>query len=225
MKNSNKVSAALLLKKECSLTASILSYLFIAFAVMTLIPGYPILVGSFFVCLGLFQSYQAGRENNDILYTVLLPVSKADAVRAKYLFAVMIELSAFALCLVFTIIRMTLWKSAPVFVNNAMMNANGAYLGYVLLVFALFNAIFIRGYFKTAYYFSKPFIGFIVFSFLLVMIVEALHHFPGLQWLNSCDAMGDYRHWLIFALCVVIYAAATVLSCKAAQKSFEKIDL
>lgn len=66
-----------LLTKELRLTATILSYLFILFAVMTLIPGYPILVGAFFICLGIFYSFQLGRENNDILFTVLLPVKKA----------------------------------------------------------------------------------------------------------------------------------------------------
>ena len=75
-----------LLRKEIKLAASPLSYLFIGFGLMAFIPGYPILVGSFFVCLGLFQSFQAAREANDILYTVLLPVAKGDVVRAKYAF-------------------------------------------------------------------------------------------------------------------------------------------
>ena len=65
-----------LLIKELRLPTSILSWLFLAFAAMTLIPGYPILLGSFFVCLGIFQSFQTIRENNDVLYTVLLPVER-----------------------------------------------------------------------------------------------------------------------------------------------------
>ena len=37
-----------LIKKEFKLSAHILSYVFIAFGLMTFIPGYPILVGVFF---------------------------------------------------------------------------------------------------------------------------------------------------------------------------------
>lgn len=43
---------------------------------MTMVPGYPILVGAFFVCFGVFQSFQNACVNNDILYTVLLPVKR-----------------------------------------------------------------------------------------------------------------------------------------------------
>ena len=43
-----------LLRKELKLSASPLSYLFIAFGLMTLLPGYPILVGAFFISFGIF---------------------------------------------------------------------------------------------------------------------------------------------------------------------------
>ena len=64
-----------ILRKEMRLSASILSYLFILFGFMFLIPGYPILCGAFFVSLGLFQSFQSAREANDIVFSVLLPIA------------------------------------------------------------------------------------------------------------------------------------------------------
>lgn len=97
-----------LLKKEMKLAASPLSYIFIAVGLMAFLPGYPILVGSFFVCLGLFQSFQCMREANDITYTALLPVAKGDIVRAKYVFCIMIELCYFFLTSVPVLVRMTI---------------------------------------------------------------------------------------------------------------------
>ena len=123
MKNSRK-----LLGKEIKLAASPLAWLFISFALMAFIPGYPILVGAFFICFGIFQCFQSGRENNDILYTVLLPVSKTDAVKAKYRFAVMIQMIAFGITSVITMLRMTLMTKAAPYVTNPMMNANQAFL-------------------------------------------------------------------------------------------------
>jgi len=87
-----------LLKKELRLTAAPITYFFLAFALMTLIPGYPILVGGFFITLGIFYTFQMARESNDILYTALLPCKKQDVVRAKYTFCVLIELLGWLLC-------------------------------------------------------------------------------------------------------------------------------
>ena len=220
MKNSRK-----LLGKEIKLAASPLSWLFTAFALMTLIPGYPILVGSFFVCLGLFQSFQSSRENNDILYTVLLPVSKTDAVKAKYRFVVLIQMIAFAISAVITLLRLTLMTKATPYVTNPMMNANQAFLAYMLVIFALFNWLFLCGFFKTAYKFGASFILFIVVSFIVVIIGEVLHHIPGLTFLNATAPLTDPVMWGILGAAAVIYLIATLLSCKVAMKRFERVDM
>jgi len=64
------------LRKEMRLSASVLSYLFILFGLMFFLPGYPILCGTFFVSLGLFQSFQTAREANDFVFSALLPIAK-----------------------------------------------------------------------------------------------------------------------------------------------------
>ena len=84
-----------LLFKELHLSTPLLTFLFLAFSLMTFIPGYPILMGVFFVCFGIFQSYQFGREDNDILYTVLLPIKKSDAVGAKFASAAVLQMVSF----------------------------------------------------------------------------------------------------------------------------------
>ena len=86
-----------LIYKELRLATPLLTFLFLAFSLMTFIPGYPILCGAFFMSFGIFQAYQLGREDNDILYSVLLPVSKRDVVKGKYLSAVILQLAGFAL--------------------------------------------------------------------------------------------------------------------------------
>ena len=70
-----------ILLKEVKLSASLLSFLFIPFGLMFLLPGYPILCGVFFVTLGIFQSFQNAREANDMVFSALLPISKRDVVK------------------------------------------------------------------------------------------------------------------------------------------------
>lgn len=178
-----------LLKKELRLTAAPITYFFLTFALMTLIPGYPILVGGFFITLGIFYTFQMARESNDILYTALLPCKKQDVVRAKYTFCVLIEL-----------------------------------LGWLLILFALFNSVFLGGFFRTAYGLGKPFILYSIAGFAVICLAEALHHFPGMAAMNS-QTEGFGMQLIVLAAGVLLFVGMTALSCRKAQKNFEWIDL
>ena len=153
------------LRKEMRLSASILSYLFILFGLMFLLPGYPVLCGAFFVMLGIFQSFQTAREANDIVFSVLLPIAKRDIVKGKYLFVCLIEGCAFLLMTLSVLLRMTVFAQSEVYRANALMNANFFALGMACVIFGLFNLIFVGGFFRTAYRFARPFVTFI-FIFL-----------------------------------------------------------
>ena len=210
--------------KEMKLSANPLTYLFIAFSAMTMIPSYPILVGSFFICLGIFHTYQQIREYDDVTYTVMLPVKKQDIVTAKYLFVLFIELTAFILCTLLTIIRMKILGTAVPYATNQLMNANMAYLGYTMIVFAVFNSIFLAGFFKTTYKIGKPFFIFCVVSFIIIIMGEILHHIPDLESLNNPSNL-SMPQVVIFAIGIVVFMLCTWLSYQKAVKDFEGIDL
>jgi len=214
-----------LLYKELRLATPLITFCFLGFTVMTFIPGYPILCGAFFVCFGLFQSYQLGREDHDILYTVLLPVKKADVVKAKYGMAVALEMAAFGLFTLFTAIRMIFLAENEVYRANALMGANGVFLAFVLLIFGAFNVIFIGGFFKTAHAYGKPFVLFVIANFGLIALAETLHHLPGLGWMNALDFSGAGQQLPILLAAGAGYGAATAVSCKVSQKRFEKLEV
>jgi hypothetical protein len=214
-----------LLIKEMRLSASILSYIFIVFGVMFLIPAYPILCGVFFSCLGIFQSFQNAREANDLVFSALLPVSKQDVARGKVYFSCVIELCTLALMAIVTIIRMTVLADAQVYRGNALMNANPFALGVAFLMFGLFNLIFIAGFFKTSYKFAKPFVTYIVVTFLVIGIAETLHHIPGLEALNAFGFTHLPLQMGLLVAGVVCYITLTGLALKSSSASFEKTDL
>ncbi|MBQ9663820.1 MAG: ABC-2 transporter permease [Oscillospiraceae bacterium] len=216
---------SIILKKEMRLSALLLTYLFIGFAVMTLVPGYPILCGAFFITLGIFQSFQSAREANDIIYSALLPIAKKDVVKGKYQFVMLIELCSFIIMVVLTFVRMTVLKDSAVYRQNALMNANPFYLGMVLLIFGLFNVVFVGGFFRTAYKIGKPFITHIIVTFLVIFIAEALHHFPGLEVLNAFGFDHFVLQISLLIIGVLFYGVLTFLSYKKACADFEKIDL
>ena len=213
------------MRKEMKLSASLLSYLFILFGLMFFLPGYPILCGAFFTTLGIYQGFQYAREANDIVFSALLPISKKDVVRGKYLFVCFIEACSAVLMLLVALIRMTAFADSVVYRMNALMNANLFAVGGALLIFGLFNAVFLGGFFKTAYKLGKPFIAYIVVGFLTVGILEALHHVPGLEAVNAFgfDHIGLQVALLFAGLAAFIIM--TLLSYRCACRRFERIDL
>jgi len=214
-----------LLRKEIKLSSNPVTFFFILFGVMAMIPGYPILVGAFFTCMGIFQSLQSSRENNDILYTVLLPVSKSDAVKSKFIFTCFIQLSSFILSLILTLLRMTKFKDSEVYTQNVMMNANQFYLAFLLIVFGLFNLIFLRTFFKTAYKQGKGFIVFSIVSCIVIAVAEAMHHIPGLIFLNYTDTMKNSTLWLILLGGFCLYLVMTLLAERSSEKLFDSVDM
>ncbi len=214
-----------ILRKELKLSASMLSFLFIAFGLMFFIPGYPILCGVFFVTLGIFQSFQSARESNDIVFSVLLPIAKKDVVKGKFLFVCFIEGCGLVLMAAAVLIRMFVLSGSVVYRANALMNANLFALGCAFLIFGLFNWSFVCGFFKTAYKFARPFVTYIIAAFLLVGVAEALHHFPGLAPLNAFGTDHIGLQLILLLAGIAAYIVMTLLSCRAACRSFEKIDL
>ena len=214
-----------LLMKELKLSASPLTYLFILFGFMFLIPGYPILCSAFFVTLGIFYSFQSAREANDIVYSALLPIAKKDVVKAKYIFVCVIEACAFLLMALSALLRMTVLSGSAAYRENALMNANPFALGCALVLFGLFNWIFVAGFFKTAYKFGRPFVLYAIACFLAMTAAEAAHHIPGLEALNAFG----FEHPALqgASLCggLVLYALMTLTACGLASRRFEMIDL
>ena len=211
--------------KEMKLSASVLAYLFIAFGLMFFLPGYPVLCGVFFVTLGLFQSFQAAREANDIVFSVLLPIAKKDVVRGKYLFVCMIEGCALILMAAAVILRMTVLSDASPYRNNALMNANLFALGAAFLIFGLFNLIFVGGFFKTAYRLGRPFVIYIIIAFSAVFVFEALHHIPGLGRVNAFGSDHIGLQLISLLTGAALYVLLTLISYHKACIDFENIDL
>ena len=214
-----------IMRKEMKLSASVLAYHFIAFGLMFFLPGYPVLCGEFFVTLGLYQSFMYAREANDTVFSALLPIAKADVVKGRFAFSCMIEMCSFAVMTVATLIRMTVLRNNMVYASNVMMNANLFALGMALLLFGIFNMIFIAGFYRTAFNTGRPFIVYIIVCFVIIGVAETLHHVTGMQNLNAFG----FDSMVLQVVCLVAGAACfvvlTVLAYRKSCNSFEKIDL
>lgn len=116
-----------------------------------------------------------------------------------------------------------LGTAAP-YAANQLMNANAAYLGYAMIVFAAFNSIFLAGFFKTAYKIGKPFLMFCIVNFIIISVGEILHHLPGLESLNDPSNL-SIAQLVLFAIGATVFLLCTCLSYQTSRKDFELIDL
>ncbi len=213
-----------LLKKEMCFSSMKLTYVFLAFSVMFMLPNYPILVGGYFICLGLFYSFQYSRESNDILYTALLPVKKSDVVRAKFTFCIVVQGIGFAAMSVFTALRYLLRANEP-YASTVLMPANLITLAWVSIVFALFNTIFLTGFFKTGYKIGKPLILFSIAAFITVGLCETLPHLPSMSVVGQVGGEGIWLRSVTLLLGLGVYAVSTYAALKRSIYHFDRVDL
>lgn len=214
-----------ILQKEMKLAAFPIVYFFIAFGLMFFLPGYPILCGPFFVCLGIFKSFEYSREAGDLTFSMLLPLSKRDIVKGKFEFTLIIQLLSILVMAIAIILRMSVFINSKLYLENAMMNANLFALGMACLIYALFNLIFVAGFFKTGYKMGKPFIIFIVVSFLMITFAEAVHFMPGTEALNAFGT--DYFTIQLISLIILLAISIAITYCSyiISVRRFEKVDI
>lgn len=205
-----------LLYKQFRLLAHPMTYIFCLFGAMLLIPSYPYTVAYFYVTLGLFFTFQNGREQRDCDFSALLPVRKRDTVRAAILFSLIIQLISLALSVPFVILSA---KLRPLGGNGAGIDANLAILAMGLLLFSMFNAIFFPGFYRSGYKVGSAFWKASVGVFIVVAAdVLGPHIIP---WLDGYDG----RQTVLLAASVLIYCAVSLLACKRSEANFEKVDL
>ena len=84
---------AKIFSKDLRLAAHPMMYVFALFGVMLIIPNYPYTVVFFYGLLGIFFTFLNGRENKDVYYCAVLPVTKRDQVRARAWLVVVVELA------------------------------------------------------------------------------------------------------------------------------------
>ena len=214
-----------LLYKEFRLAKHPTMYMFLFFGVMLLIPSYPYYVAFFYTCLAVFFVFLTGRENKDVYYTVSLPVRKSDIVRARTAMVAVFQLGSLLVAAPFAILSMAINPNPAG--NPVGIEPNVAFFGLVLLMFALFNAIFFPFFYKTAENVGRAFLfGSMAIFFFIIFAEAPLYIFPQAKaYLDVTDAASQVRQLPVLAAGLVVYAVSMFLTCRRSIRLFEKVDL
>ncbi|MBU5333464.1 ABC-2 transporter permease [Anaerocolumna aminovalerica] len=210
-----------LLYKELRLAAHPNLYIFTLLGVLVIVPAYPYGMVFLFGCLAPYLTFMYGRETNDIYYTALLPVQKRDTVKAKCLLMVLAQMTQLLISLPFAVLRVHVLPNG----NPAGIEANLAYYGFGLMIYAIFNVILLTQFFKTAYKVDKAFLLAIIPASIAVIIMEVLVHFPGFKWLDSVAPDMMLRQLPILAVGIIVYSIGMITAYQVSVKRFEQVNL
>lgn len=212
-----------LLSKEFKLALTPFNYISFAFVLMILIPNYPLYVLFFYPTIGFYQIFATGRANNDILFTSLLPVRKRDIVLARCTTIELLEIIEVLLAVPFAFLRNVLYAGTPI-EKSVFTEPNVAFFGITLVLYALFNAMFIPSFYKTGYKarFLWPCIGFFFFT----LVAESLAFIPATaEFIDATDLVGMGRQMYLLLGCVIFFIISGFITRCRAIKNFEKVSI
>lgn len=212
-----------LLAKEFKLALHPTAPMFVAFVLMLFIPSYPYEVVYFYGAMAVFFTCLLGRENNDVFYTVSLPVSKKAVVQARFAYAIILELAQIVLSIPVIVIKTVTNMPA----NAAALDANVALFGVMFLLFGIFNLVFFHNYYRNVNKVGKSFLIASVAMFLLVLVDEILvFAVPYVRdVIDTPDPANLAPKFVVLAIGLVAYCVMTLAAYRDSVKNFEKTDL
>lgn len=212
-----------LLRKEISLTMHPIVPFILLMSAMVFIPNYPYTVVFFYTTLSIFFTCLLGRENNDVIYSLNLPIAKSDIVKGRFAFTVLLELIQTAIIMALCLLKQRLNMPA----NEAGLEANIVLIGYGLFLYGIFNLVFFLNYYKNV---SKVGISFVIASvlFFIGVMAEAVttHAVPFIRdHLDTSGSEYTSEKMIVLLAGAVFYVLFTMISYIKSKKLFEVQDL
>ena len=213
--------------KEWKLAMSPVPFFFLALSGLLLIPNYPYYVTFFYNSLGIFLFFQSCRENRDVYYMMLLPVTKREMVRARVRTVMDLQLLQVLVCIPFMVIRAQYGQLK----NEVGIEANAAFLGLSFVLMGAFNAVFLPMHYKNGYDLGKPFLVCSILEFVLIAVLETLEHVllavlpQGAALLESYALHDQLRQMPVLLGGAAVWLLLSTLAFHTSAGRFEKVDL
>lgn len=211
-----------LLYKQLRLACHPMTPVFCLSGIMLLIPNYPYSVAFFYVTLGLFFTFLNMREQKDIYYSALLPLRKRDTVRAALAFTVLVELLSVVITALFCLLSAKLQPGKD---NAVGMDANLMLLGAGFVLYGVFNLVFFVCLYRSGYKVGAAYLKANLALWPMMLLAEALPHFPSLMWLNRVDTQANLRQIPILLFGIAMFAVLTILAYRRSAGLYERVDL
>ncbi len=213
-----------LLYKDYKLFWRSIIFVYLIFATLLLLPNWPYFIAfKYIIWLGFCTTFFIGRSNHDIFFSVSLPVRKKDIVMVRVCSIAIIELLQIIVAIPFAVISNAIYHNS----NGAGMNLNFAFFGFIFIMYAIFNIVFLPGFYKTAYNVGKPIIlGIIAAAVFAAIVNVAVILVPILKTnLNALGTSHLASQISVLLTGIALFVVLNWLAYKISTNRFEKVDL
>lgn len=213
-----------LIYKEFTLAIRPYVFFLLLCGILLLIPSWPFFIAfMYLIWIGFINVFMIGRGNQDIFFTASLPVPKRDIARARVYSIALLEVLQIIVAVPFAYLNTRINPLG----NVAGMNPNFAFFGFIWIMYALFNIIFLPRFFKTAYRVGAPAVWGIAAILVFCGAVEtAVHAVPYLNThINAFGADHLASQLIVLIAGIVIFVLTTWATANRSAKNFERVDL
>jgi ABC-2 type transport system permease protein len=210
-----------LLYKEFHLAINPLFYLTLLFGALLLIPNWVyFLAVMYFFFIAFPNIFTIGKANNDIGFSTMLPVKRSDIVKARMLSVIILELLQIVVAAIFAVINIAIYPAG----NYLFMDTNAAYIGFVFIIYAIFNVIFFPMFYKTAYKIGFPVILANIAAVAFATGIELLNVF--VPWFRIFDGRGNLiAHLSVLAGGIIVFVLLNIAALRMSVKRFDNVNL
>ncbi len=212
-----------LLYKEFKLSIHPAFYIVVLTAALILIPSWLYFIAmSYIFFISISNIFSLAKSNNDIGFSLMMPVRRKDIVKARIISIISLELLQIAVSVIFAVINQKIYIN-----GNFFMEPNIAFFGFVFIMYAIFNAIFFPMFYKTGYKIGRPVVIAIAAAFIFAAFTESLVLLVPIINKALDSPSSDMLVWKLLVLTggIVIFHISTKLTYKISAKRFEKVDV
>ena len=213
-----------LLYKEFKLSIHVFFLLMpILTGALFLIPQWVFLVAlMYFFFVTVPNVYNTYNSQNDLGFTLMMPVRKCDIVKAKIGSVAILELMHIVVGAVFAVANILIYRT-----GNFVLDLNLAFFGTAFMMFGIFNLFFFPRYFRTAYFYGIPLFIAMMAAIVFAAAVELLVIFSPVFAALMEGAESTQRLfqlvWLLGG--IGVFAVTNYAAYKLSAARFDKIDL
>jgi len=191
---------------------------------LMLVPGWLYFLVPLYFCWITIPNMFAGfRTQNDLVFTMMMPVTRKDMVKARVFVIVIMELLHIVIAMIYGIFTIRLYPDLTYFFFAPYMG----FWGLCFVMFAIFNMVFVPMYYKTAYKYG----GATIASITAAMLFAGVAQWVGIQnsffsdTFNGTGADTMSLQLTILIAGIVIFIASTTIAYRIAVKRFLKVEI
>ncbi|WP_027086880.1 ABC-2 transporter permease [Cohnella panacarvi] len=192
--------------------------------VLMLIPGWIyFLVPLYFCWLTVPNVFGGFKSQNDLMFSMMMPVTKRDIVKARIIVVVILELMHLFVAMIFSFFTFRLYPDMTYYFFAPHLG----FWGLCFMMLAIFNIILLSMYYKTAYKYGAATTA----STAAAMLFAGAVQWAGIEspWLNDifygAGADNTALQLSILIAGMVIFIAFALIVYRIAIRRFHKVEI